>query len=866
MGSVKRMGRAAARGGAPPRKRMRGAKGKRVRGEHVREDEVPWRSLPVASTAESVNETFDEGFEGWEQADGEFLGLQAADGFDVVYEPDSSGRNKTVKLIKVGGKGDRPKPADQDTQEKAAKDGKRKKKAVGKSQDGAHHTETTAAAPQDQEAVPMDGDVDRADAKDDAEAKEAAGTDDGEGDDFHDAVETDGADVDQAPEDYEESPDARDEEPEDAGDEEPGDAGDQDDGATPGREEQDAEDEDDPAAVFAAARAQGIALDAESLREQLGAWKPNPFHVRLLQALSHLGFERPTPIQAQTLAPALGLNGRPRDVVGIAQTGSGKTLAYGLPILQYILQNALDISKEPLRPLEALVLAPTRELALQVARHLQQVSDAGGRIARIAPICGGMAVQKQERMLRQHGGAHIVVATPGRLWDMLKHDNDLAHRVRQTRFLVIDEADRMVESGHFAEMDAILRMVRRTKGAAVAANEEMQTFVYSATMTKALQSNLQSKPWRRKRRQAAEDEGDTLDDLISRVDFRDAEPCVVELTPERRVAETLIEAKIECLAKEKDTYLYYLLLRYPGRTLVFLNSVDGIRRLQPLLATLGISAYPLHGQMAQQQRLKNLDRFRRGVAAPGVARPGGARSGSKPGVGATVLLATDVAARGLDVVGVDHVVHFQIPRTADAYVHRSGRTARAGQEGVSVALIEPAEQRRWAEIWRALQRQDRLPSLPVEYTFLERIRERLQLAREIDSLVHRETKQSHDDAWLRNLAQDAEIGMESDEGSDADDNEAAVHSRSGRRRGKGARAARDQIGALRAQLDALLAKPLSARGVSQRYLTAGSRPEFVESMLSGSRTYTRGAPSELTADSDQMLGVKRSSVLADMRK
>ena len=108
--------------------------------------------------------------------------------------------------------------------------------------------------------------------------------------------------------------------------------------------------------------------------------------------------------------------------------------------------------------------------------------------------------------------------------------------------------------------------------------------------------------------------------------------------------------------------------------------------------------------------------------------------------------------------------------------------------------------------------------------------------------------------------------MESDEGSDADDNEAAVHSRSGRRRGKGARAARDQIGVLRAQLDALLAKPLSARGVSQRYLTAGSRPEFVESMLSGSRTYTRGAPNELTADSDQMLGVKRSSVLADMRK
>lgn len=586
-------------------------------------------------------------------------------------------------------------------------------------------------------------------------------------------------------------------------------------------------------AALQAAREQGLledddAGDDESLAldEKLPGWASLPLHPFLKKALLKLKFLQPTAVQAQALPPSLGVDGPVRDVVGIAQTGSGKTLAYGLPILQYIAENTAN-SMDKDRPLEALVLAPTRELALQVTTHLRAVIEAGGRFANVAAVCGGMSMQKQERVLEQHGGAHIVVATPGRLWDMLKQNDHLALRVRRARFLVIDEADRMVEAGHFAEMDAILGMVRRTKGAVVDANEEMQTFVYSATMSKSLQTNLKKAHWRRKQRKA--EASNTLDDLLSRVDFRTEEPLVVELVPERHVAETLWEAKIECLTKDKDLYLYYILLRYPGRALVFVNSIDHVRRILPLLTNLGIAAYPLHGQLQQQQRLKNMDRFKKNAQS--------------------VLLATDVAARGIDIPGVDQVVHFQLPRTADTYVHRAGRTARAGHTGISIALIEPKEQRLWRDIWRQLQRDDTVTTLPVEYSFLAPIRERLALAREIDSVMHTQNKASYDNAWLRNLAEEAQIAYDSDD-SDPDRDVSSKRKRTG---------SHAQLARLKQRLADLLARPLNARGISQKYITSSARPGFVQALLHGESTCD-----SLTSDAPNMLGLRSSTAQADI--
>ena len=223
----------------------------------------------------------------------------------------------------------------------------------------------------------------------------------------------------------------------------------------------------------------------------------------------------------------------------------------------------------------------------------------------------------------------------------------------------------------------------------------MQTLIFSATLSKDLQRNLKRRNRNRKSRG-----GSTLEDLFDKIDFRDDDPAVIDLTPERRMAAELKETKVECLSKEKDLYLYYFLLRYPGRTIVFINSIDGIRRLLPLLVNLGINAFPLHSQLQQKQRLKYLDRFR-SAAIDASAAVQGRSTGT-----ASVLLATDVAARGLDVPGVDHVVHYQLPRSADAFVHRSGRTARAGRSGLSLAMIDPGEKRVWRELCRSLNRRE----------------------------------------------------------------------------------------------------------------------------------------------------------------
>ena len=688
----------------------------KTHGPAVRQSDVPWVTMPYTFASESVNETTDDGFEGLDMADDDFLGLQTAEGFDVVYETDETG-NRRAKIVKLN------------------ETNKRKQKQ-----------KEAPIKPYPAEPI----------------------------------------------------------------------------------KKRKVDDDEDVGAMLQAARERGILEQddtgddgKEDADASAPGWAPYALHPVLKKAMVALGFNTPTDVQAATLPPSLGTDAMPpRDVVGVAQTGSGKTLAYALPILQYILENTAH-SQDPARSLEALVLTPTRELALQVCSHIRAVVEAGGRFANVAAICGGMSVQKQERVLLQHGGAHIVVATPGRLWDMIKHDDALALRVRRTRFLVIDEADRMIEAGHFAEMDLLLQMVRRTKGAAADANPDMQTFVYSATMSKALQTNLKRALWRKKQRREAEP-SNTLDDLLARVDFRDAEPIVIEMATQRHVADTLYEAKMECVGQDKDAYLYYILLRYPGRTLVFVNAIDGVRRLVPLLTLLGIPAYPLHGQLQQQQRLKNLDRFRR---APHAA-----------------LLATDVAARGIDIQGVDHVVHFQVPRSADTYVHRAGRTARAGREGVSIALIEPSELRLWRAIWQALERQDTVPTMPVEYTFLTPIRERLALARDIDALSHAQTKESHDDHWLRSLAREADVEYESDEEPDPDANV------SHHRRHSSTKA---RVAQLKAQLAHMLSRPLQARGMSQKYLTSTTRPGYVHALLEG-----RHAP--------HMLGMTRSKIHDDM--
>ncbi|OSD01508.1 DEAD-domain-containing protein [Trametes coccinea BRFM310] len=596
-----------------------------------------------------------------------------------------------------------------------------------------------------------------------------------------------------------------------------------------------------------------VSFDAKRL---LPAWDAFHLHPQLGRALYAKKFTDPTPIQAQTLPLAL----KGKDVVGVAETGSGKTLAYGLPILHHLLTEAYSRpipNSKTRRPVRALILAPTRELALQVSSHLNACLtsfdiDSEGAVApdpegsqtegparksqnkgkgkakakpvkeeenrpkhpplvSVAAIVGGMSAQKQRRILSR--GVDVLVATPGRLWDIIQEDDELATQIENLRFLVLDEADRMIETGHYAELDNILRLTLRksddeviepenTLGAEDEEQEDskegvrqsdLQTFVFSATLSKDLQKNLKKRS--RGRRRKNEKPASTLDDLLLRLDFRDPTPAVVDISPAGSVVATLTESKIECLTTDKDAYLYYFLLRYPGRTLVFLSSIDGIRRLLPLMELLDIHAYPLHSQLEQRQRLKNLDRFK-----------------STPNA---VLLATDIAARGLDIPAVDHVVHYQAPRTADAYVHRNGRTARAMRRGFSLLMCAPDERRVVRALMHSLGRQEEeIPEMPVELYMLDKLKARLQLAREIDSVQHKVKKENHERNWLKEAAEAMEIELDSDLASDDDDRSAAPSKQ--KRKALSAKTA-----ALKAELKAMLAQPLVARGVSTRYITSG---------------------------------------------
>ncbi|KAF8644930.1 hypothetical protein AX16_008212 [Volvariella volvacea WC 439] len=572
-------------------------------------------------------------------------------------------------------------------------------------------------------------------------------------------------------------------------------------------------------------------------QELLPSWRKFSLHPQLLRGLHRKQFDAPTPIQAASLPHALS----GKDVIGVAQTGSGKTLAYGLPILHHLLSQPPVPSKSK-RPVKALVLAPTRELALQVSSHLNayltpipypKASESEGGTEKrpsqsqptkkppphvsCAAIVGGMSSQKQRRILDR--GVDVLVATPGRLWDIMEEDDDLAKQIKHLRFLVLDEADRMIEAGHFAELENILRLtLRENENDQIPAGEDeeeqqnlksidtLQTFVFSATLSKDLQQNLKRRKSRSKSSKKRSNEpATTLGDLLLRLDFRDPDPEVIDLSPVGGVVATLKESKIECLTADKDVYLYYFLLRYPGRSVVFLSSIDGIRRLMPLMELLNVKAFPLHSQLEQRQRLKNLDRFK--------------------SIQNSVLLATDIAARGLDIPEIDHVIHYQVPRTADAYVHRNGRTARAMRKGFSMLMCAPDERRIVKALMHSLSRdEEEIPEMPIELGILDQLKERVQLARRIETENHKVRKSNHEKNWVKETADAMDIELDSDFLSNSDDEEVPSKQQRKKREVKNA--------ALKAELKQMLAQPLLAKGVSARYITSGSRP-VVDGLLSG---------------------------------
>merc|ERR1712032_1501802 len=271
----------------------------------------------------------------------------------------------------------------------------------------------------------------------------------------------------------------------------------------------------------------------------------------------------------------------------------------------------------------------------------------------------------------------IVVGTPGRLWDLVQEGNPHLSGLASIRYLAIDETDRMAEKGHFEELQRLLEMANSKKEEAGGQGRERQTFIMSATLA------MVHKPPKHAKKQKQKSGEEKIGEIMTMVGVRERRK-VVDITRKTGTAETLSESVLHCGLTEKDFFLYYFVTRHPGRTVVFCNSIDCVRRLTNLLGLLSVTPLPLHAQLHQKQRLKNLDRF----------------TTSSSGL----LIATDVAARGLDIPNIQHVVHYQVPRTSEGYVHRSGRTARATRAGLSLLLVEPGEVRSYQKLLQTLAR------------------------------------------------------------------------------------------------------------------------------------------------------------------
>ncbi|KAJ2808788.1 ATP-dependent RNA helicase [Coemansia guatemalensis] len=532
--------------------------------------------------------------------------------------------------------------------------------------------------------------------------------------------------------------------------------------------------------------------DIEDPDVDVSAWQRLGVHADLLRALKHLGFAVPTEIQSKSLPASLSGS----DLIGAAETGSGKTLAFGIPMLQY-----LSARQTAWTGPTGLVLAPTRELAIQVKNHLKAMARFCR--AHVIAIVGGMSQPKQERLL--NSCPDIIIATPGRFWELVSSNDTLLTQLQNIKFLAVDEADRMLEPGHFKELKLILKAVNEQP--LQEQKNKRQTFVFSATLLKDMQLVSRKVSQKAQRRNSGKPEPGSMKDLIERIGFQDKQPALIDVTSSVATARTLVESRIDCLVSEKDYYLYYFLTRYPARTLVFANSIDTIRRILPILRLLGINVFGLHAQMEQRQRLKNVDRFRETENA--------------------VLVASDVAARGLDIPQVEYVIHYQIPRSGDLYVHRSGRTARASNEGLAIMLVSPEERKLYHKMCAKLDKD--ISAFPIDLDLVGRLKPRVDLAREVDLREHKLNKQAHERNWFKKNANELDIDLDSDFIPSSGDEEGAELDRSVKQE-------RERIKVLKSKLNHLLSQKIHGRGVSGRYLSGSIISDLAERLIDTTNT------------------------------
>ncbi|WP_332674028.1 DEAD/DEAH box helicase [Aromatoleum sp.] len=375
----------------------------------------------------------------------------------------------------------------------------------------------------------------------------------------------------------------------------------------------------------------------------------------LLRAVAETGYTTPTPIQQQAIPVVLS----GRDVLGGAQTGTGKTAGFTLPLLQRLARHASTSTSPARHPVRALILAPTRELAMQVYESVKTYSKHVP--LRSTCIYGGVDMKPQIQDLRN--GCEIVVATPGRLLD---HVQQKTIQLGQVEMLVLDEADRMLDMGFIPDIRRILELLPAAR----------QSLLFSATFS---------------------------DEIKKLADQMLKEPQLIEVARRNMVSETITHRVHPVSAGLKRNLLAHLLRHEPDtQALVFVATKLACGRLSHFLERHGIAADAIHGDKGQAQRTETLEAFKSGKLR--------------------VLVATDVAARGLDIDDLPSVINFELPHTAEDYVHRIGRTGRAGRQGNAVSLVSAEEKHHLAEIEKLIKLQipqEVVPGFEPEPDFFE---------------------------------------------------------------------------------------------------------------------------------------------------
>ena len=365
----------------------------------------------------------------------------------------------------------------------------------------------------------------------------------------------------------------------------------------------------------------------------------------LVRALEAKGYSTPTPIQAQAIPHVL----EGRDLLGIAQTGTGKTAAFVLPSIQRLTESGKRVLPTHCR---MLVLAPTRELASQIAESAR----AYGKFSRmsVATVFGGTSINKNRQDMAR--GVDILVATPGRLLDLIEQ-RFVSLNLIET--LVLDEADQMLDLGFIHALRKIVKLVPRQR----------QTLFFSATMPQSIR--------------------ELADQFIK-------DPALVSIKPAATTAERVDQYATLVNQAEKQALLT-MTLRDPtiDRVLVFTRTKHGADRVVRLLGGNGIAANAIHGNKSQANRERALAAF---------------KSGDVP-----ILVATDIAARGIDVSGVSHVINFELPNVPEQYVHRIGRTARAGNDGIAISFVAEDERPYLRDIERLIRQKVPLKALPENF-------------------------------------------------------------------------------------------------------------------------------------------------------